>query len=103
VKLSRGLIMRTFKERIKDIEEHFDNLTIEEFEKNMYNAGAYKIKAAEESGFKISPSEEITLETDLNSFEIEAKNYDASNIPDISQLIIPPLNINKLLDGNKNE
>jgi len=27
--------MRTFKERIKAIEEHFDNLTIEEFEKNM--------------------------------------------------------------------
>jgi len=56
--------MRTFKERIKAIEEHFDNLTIEEFEKNMYNAGAYKIKAAEESGFRLSSSEEITLETD---------------------------------------
>ena len=66
--------MRAFKERIKDIEEHFDNLTIEEFEKNMYNAGAYKIKAAEESGFRLSSSEEITLETDLDSFEIEAKN-----------------------------
>lgn len=95
--------MRTFKERIKDIEEHFDNLTIEEFEKNMYNAGAYKIKAAEESGFRLSSSEEITLETDLDSFEIEDKNYDASNTPDISSLIIPPLNINKLLDDNKNE
>lgn len=70
--------MRTFKERIKDIEEHFDSLTIEEFEKNMYNAGAYKIKAAEESGFRLSSSEEITLETDLDSFEIEDKNYDAS-------------------------
>ncbi len=66
--------MRTFKERIKAIEEHFDNLTIEEFEKNMYNAGAYKIKAAEESGFRLSSSEEITLETDLDSFEIEDKN-----------------------------
>ncbi|TDO94111.1 hypothetical protein DFR79_10476 [Halanaerobium saccharolyticum] len=95
--------MRTFKERIKDIEEHFDNLTIEEFEKNMYNAGAYKIKAAEESGFRLSSSEEITLETDLDSFKIEDKNYDASNTPDISSLIIPPLNINKLLDENKNE
>jgi len=95
--------MRTFKERIKAIEEHFDNLTIEEFEKNMYNAGAYKIKAAEESGFRLSSSEEITLETDLDSFKIEDKNYDASNTPDISSLIIPPLNINKLLDENKNE
>ncbi|SDJ02022.1 hypothetical protein SAMN04515654_12329 [Halanaerobium congolense] len=95
--------MRTFKERIKAIEEHFDNLTIEEFEKNMYNAGAYKIKAAEESGFRLSSSEEITLETDLDSYEIEAENYDASNTPDISSLIIPPLNINKLLDENKNE
>jgi|GEM_PF-1312143 hypothetical protein len=95
--------MRTFKERIKAIEEHFDNLTIEEFEKNMYNAGAYKIKAAEESGFRLSSSEEITLETDLDSFKIEDKNYDASNTPDISSLIIPPLNINKLLDENQNE
>ena len=95
--------MRTFKERIKAIEEHFDNLTIGEFEKNMYNAGAYKIKAAEESGFRLSSSEEITLETDLDSFEIEDKNYDDSNTPDISSLIIPPLNINKLLDKNKNE
>ena len=95
--------MRTFKERIKAIEEHFDNLTIEEFEKNMYIAGAYKIKAAEESGFRLSSSEEITLETDLDSYEIEAENYDASNTPDISSLIIPPLNINKLLDENKNE
>jgi hypothetical protein len=95
--------VRTFKERIKAIEEHFDNLTIEEFEKNMYNAGAYKIKAAEESGFRLSSSEEITLETDLDSFEIEAKNHDDSNTPDISLLIIPPLNINKLLDENKNE
>lgn len=95
--------MRTFKERIKAIEEHFDNLTIEEFEKNMYNAGAYKIKAAEESGFRLSSSEEITLETDLDSFEIEAKNHDDSNTPDISLLIIPPLKINKLLDENKNE
>jgi hypothetical protein len=95
--------MRTFKERIKAIEEHFDNLTIEEFEKNMYNAGAYKIKAAEESGFRLSSSEEITLETDLDSYEIEAENYDASNTPDISSLIIPTLNINKLLDENKNE
>jgi hypothetical protein len=95
--------MRTFKERIKAIEEHFDNLTIEEFEKNMYNAGAYKIKAAEESGFRLSSSEEITLETDLDSYEIEAENYDASNTPDISLLIIPTLNINKLLDENKNE
>ena len=95
--------MRTFKERIKDIEEHFDNLTIEEFEKNMYNAGAYKIKAAEESGFRLFSSEEITLETDLDSFEIEDKNYDASNTPDISSLIISPLNINKLLDENKND
>ena len=94
--------MRTFKERIKAIEEHFDNLTIEEFEKNMYNAGAYKIKAAEESGFRLSSSEEITLETDLDSFEIEAKNHDDSNTPDISLLIIPPLKINKLLDENKN-
>jgi len=66
--------VRTFKERIKAIEEHFDSLTIEEFEKNIYNAGAYKIKAAEESGFRLSSSEEITLETDLDSFEIEAKN-----------------------------
>jgi hypothetical protein len=74
--------MRTFKERIKAIEEHFDNLTIEEFEKNMYNAGAYKIKAAEESGFRLSSSEEITLETDLDSFEIEDKNYDASKYDD---------------------
>jgi len=95
--------VRTFKERIKAIEEHFDNLTIEEFEKNMYNAGAYKIKAAEESGFRLSSSEEITLETDLDSFEIEAKNHDDSNTPDISLLIIPPLKINKLLDENKNE
>jgi hypothetical protein len=95
--------MRTFKERIKAIEEHFDNLTIEEFEKNMYNAGAYKIKAAEESGFRLSSSEKITLETDLDSYEIEAENYDASNTPDISSLIIPTLNINKLLDENKNE
>ncbi|SDK65752.1 hypothetical protein [Halanaerobium congolense] len=95
--------MRTFKERIKAIEEHFDNLTIEEFEKNMYIAGAYKIKAAEESVFRLSSSEEITLETDLASFKIENKNYDASNTPDISSLIIPPLNINKLLDENKNE
>jgi len=63
--------MRAFKERIKDIEEHFDNLTIEEFEKNMYNAGAYKIKAAEESGFRLSSSEEISLGWDLDSFEIE--------------------------------
>ena len=63
--------MRNFKERIKDIEEHFDNLTIEEFEKNMYNAGAYKIKAAEESGFRLSLSEEISLGWDLDSFEIE--------------------------------
>jgi len=94
--------VRTFKERIKAIEEHFDNLTIEEFEKNMYNAGAYKIKAAEESGFRLSSSEEITLETDLDSFEIEAKNHDDSNTPDISLLIIPPLKINKLLDENKN-
>jgi len=74
--------MRTFKERIKAIEEHFDNLTIEKFEKNMYNAGAYKIKAAEESGFRLSSSEEITLETDLDSFKIEDKNYDASKYDD---------------------
>ena len=93
--------MRTFEERIKDIEEHFDNLTIEEFEENMYNAGAYKIKAAEESGFRLSSSEEITLETDLDSIKIEDKNYDTSN-SNISSLIIPPLNINKLIDENKN-
>ncbi|RAK12542.1 hypothetical protein C8C77_105104 [Halanaerobium saccharolyticum] len=59
--------LRTFKERIKNIEEHFNNLSIEEFEKNMYNAGAYKIKAAEESGFRLSSSEEITQEMDLDS------------------------------------
>ena len=94
--------MRTFKERIKDIEEHFDNLTIKEFEENMYNAGAYKIKAAEESGFRLSLSEEITLETDLDSIKIEDKNYDTSNSSNISSLIIPPLNINKLIDENKN-
>ncbi|SIQ31981.1 hypothetical protein SAMN05421834_10395 [Halanaerobium kushneri] len=41
--------------------------------------------------------------TDLDSFEIETKNYDSANTPDISSLIIPPLNINKLLDENKNE
>jgi len=86
--------MRTFKERIKDIEEHFDNLNIEEFEKNMYNAGAYEIKAAKESGFRLSSSEEITLATDLDSIKIEDKNYDTSNTLDISSLIIPPLNIN---------
>jgi len=74
--------MRTFEERIKDIEKHFDNLTIEEFEKNMYNAGAYKIKAAEESGFRLSSSEEITLETDLDSIKIEDKNYDTSKYDD---------------------
>jgi hypothetical protein len=74
--------MRTFEERIKDIEEHFDNLTIEEFEENMYNAGAYKIKAAEESGFRLSSSEEITLETDLDSIKIEDKNYDTSKYDD---------------------
>ncbi len=49
----------TIQRRIKDIEEHFDNLTMEEFEKNMYNAGAYKIKAAEESGFRLSLSGKI--------------------------------------------
>jgi hypothetical protein len=69
----------------------------------MYNAGAYKIKAAEESGFRLSSSEEITLETDLDSFEIEDNDNDDSNTSDISSLIIPPLNINKLLDENKNE
>jgi len=84
--------MRTFKERIKAIEEHFDNLTIEEFEKNMYNAGAYKIKAAEESGFRLSSSEEITLETDLDSFKIEDKNYDASKYDDENLFELENLN-----------
>jgi hypothetical protein len=37
----------------------------------MYNAGAYKIKAAEEAGFRLSSSEEISLGWDLDSFEIE--------------------------------
>jgi hypothetical protein len=43
---------------MKDIEEHFENLSLEEFEDNMFKAGAYKIKAAKEYGFSLFLAED---------------------------------------------
>lgn len=43
------------EKKLKEIEEHFANITPEEFEQNLIKAGLGRIKPASESGWMMMP------------------------------------------------
>ncbi len=75
----KGVIYMTLDERIQQINEHFKNLTVEEFENNLIECGIEVIKPSSLSGMRIANFDELKLIGDLydvtaNIFEISAEN-----------------------------
>jgi hypothetical protein len=61
-----------YEERIKQIEEHFDNISMEQFEINLERAGMGIIKPLSIKGMKLMDLEECGYSNSLNPYwEIE--------------------------------
>jgi len=65
--------MDTF-ERLQHIREHFDNISIEEFEQNLQRAGIEAIRPAAEFGYEMVLQEETNYQT-AECGEYRVRNY----------------------------
>jgi hypothetical protein len=76
----KGVICMTLDERIKHINDHFKNLTVEEFEKKLIECGIEVIKPASLSGMRIVNLDELNSMGDLYDFTASTFQISVENL-----------------------
>ena len=70
----------TSEERIQKIKEHFANISMEEFEKNLEECGINEINSASEKGMSLHSYEELIINKLFSQDKLTYKNNNENGV-----------------------